>query len=216
MKKRVLAFVVLPMFFLSVFLCTDHFPAAGAESVSEEASAFTVVIQHEYSVTKPDYTPSMFSDLYIERVEPIMIYSYTEIPGSLYNKEAFRDILVLVLNEAGVRYIDAAEKSIAKLPFVVSVCPVSYFVPDLGAPHGTGDLEDLFVPDLEAPLGTGDVDLDGDITVKDARLALRISLSLESDMRPGTNYYYAADVNGDGEVRSDDARTILRTALGLD
>jgi hypothetical protein len=202
--------------FLLVLCMGQNFPAVGAESACEEASAFIVTIQHEYSLTKPNYTPSMFSELYIERVEPIMLYRYTEIPGSLYNKEAFQDILVLVLNEIGEQHIDAVEESIAELPFVVNVSRKCAFEPELSELLSTRNLGEPYVPDLEAPPGTGDIDLDGNITVKDARLALRISLALEYDMGPGTNYYYAADVNKDGVVYPDDARTILRLALGLD
>ena len=215
MKKSISFFVAFTMFFLSVFLFKGHFSATGAESATEENASFIVVIQHDYSVTKPNYVPAMFSDLYIKRVEPIMIYDDTENPGSLYNKDIFQDILVLVVNEIGMRNMDAVEELLAELPFVVSVSRDSMFEPELGKPHETGTLEDLFIPDLEAPPGNGDIDFDGNITVKDARLALRISLSLECDMCPGTNHYYAADVNGDGEVHTDDARNILRKALGL-
>ena len=53
----------------------------------------------------------------------------------------------------------------------------------------------------------GDVDLDGKITAKDARLALRYSAQLDSLDEKG---FAAADVNEDGNVNAGDARKIIR------
>ena len=59
----------------------------------------------------------------------------------------------------------------------------------------------------------GDVDLDGKITAKDARLALRVSAKLEA---LDTTRFRAADLNGDGKVTASEARTILRVSAKLD
>lgn len=58
----------------------------------------------------------------------------------------------------------------------------------------------------------GDVDGDGEISVKDARIALRAAVSLESLSYRG---YQAADVDGEIGVSVSDARLILRCAVGL-
>lgn len=65
----------------------------------------------------------------------------------------------------------------------------------------------------EISILAGDVDMNGDITAADARLALRYSSKLESLSAQQANN---ADVNGDGKVTSSDARLILRVASGID
>lgn len=59
---------------------------------------------------------------------------------------------------------------------------------------------------------TGDVDADGEITVKDARLALRAAAELDII---SALEFKAADVNDDGKITSKDARSILRYSVGL-
>ena len=55
----------------------------------------------------------------------------------------------------------------------------------------------------------GDVDGDGKVSAADARLALRMSVSLEKvDMK--------ADVDKDGKISASDARLILRKSVGLE
>lgn len=65
----------------------------------------------------------------------------------------------------------------------------------------------------EASIVIGDVNGDGEITAKDARLALRISAKLDV---PTAVQKAAADVNGDGDVTAKDARSILRVSAKLD
>ena len=59
----------------------------------------------------------------------------------------------------------------------------------------------------------GDVDLDGTVSVADARLALRAAVGLDtlSDEK-----YFVADVDGQDGISVADARLILRVAVGLD
>ncbi len=59
----------------------------------------------------------------------------------------------------------------------------------------------------------GDVNGDSKITAADARVALRISVELES---PAALYLTAAGVNGNKTISSSDARCILRAAVELD
>lgn len=59
---------------------------------------------------------------------------------------------------------------------------------------------------------TGDVNFDTKISAADARLALRVSASLEILSAAA---FSAADVNGDGIVTAKDARSILRYSAGL-
>ncbi len=58
----------------------------------------------------------------------------------------------------------------------------------------------------------GDVDLDGEITAADARLALRSSVGLEVFT---DEQMLCADFDGDGTVTAGDARLILRLSVGL-
>lgn len=59
----------------------------------------------------------------------------------------------------------------------------------------------------------GDVDGDGDVTVADARLALRAAVKLEALTGSAL---LAADADGSDGVTVADARSILRVAVGLD
>ena len=70
----------------------------------------------------------------------------------------------------------------------------------------------LAVPALAASDLLGDVDTDKNVTTKDARLALRAAIGLDTLSGKATA---AADVTGDGSVKTDDARIILRVAIGL-
>ena len=71
-------------------------------------------------------------------------------------------------------------------------------------------------PGGNQPGGTtvGDVDGDGSVTASDARLALRVSVGLET-YGSADSVYQAADVDRDGTVTAADARIILRLAVGL-
>ena len=59
----------------------------------------------------------------------------------------------------------------------------------------------------------GDVDLNGRVTAKDARIALRISAKLEK--LPETQFRLA-DLDFDGKVTAREARKILRVSAGLE
>ena len=59
----------------------------------------------------------------------------------------------------------------------------------------------------------GDLDGDSQISVSDARTALRMAVGLE---RRSGDYVLVADVNADGNVTTGDARAILRVAMELD
>ncbi len=68
------------------------------------------------------------------------------------------------------------------------------------------------VPALAASTLLGDVDGDKTVTTKDARLALRAAIGLDT---PSAEAKAAADVTGDLKVQTDDARIILRASIGL-
>lgn len=59
----------------------------------------------------------------------------------------------------------------------------------------------------------GDINGDGEVTVDDARLALRHAVKL---VKLDTNPLAAGDANRDGSITVDDARLILRVAVRLD
>ena len=60
----------------------------------------------------------------------------------------------------------------------------------------------------------GDVDGDGSLTPADARIALRMSIKLETDAT-GSVRYVTADADLDGTVTPEDARQILRASVEL-
>ena len=62
--------------------------------------------------------------------------------------------------------------------------------------------------------GDGDVDGDGEITVLDARLALRQAVGLER-FAPDSGEFISADIDRNGVAEISDARQILRQAVGL-
>lgn len=64
----------------------------------------------------------------------------------------------------------------------------------------------------ETLIRMGDVNLDGKINASDARLALRMSASLESS---ADTDLLSVDADGNGKISSADARLILRKAAGL-
>lgn len=59
----------------------------------------------------------------------------------------------------------------------------------------------------------GDTDLNGTIEPADARLALRMSVGLET---PNDLQMIAADIDGTGNITESDARMILRASVGLE
>ena len=67
--------------------------------------------------------------------------------------------------------------------------------------------------DLAVSTIPGDIDLNGEVTAADARLALRYSSKVETLTEQQLRN---ADVNNDGRVTASDARLILRVAAGLD
>ncbi len=60
----------------------------------------------------------------------------------------------------------------------------------------------------------GDLNVDGGISVEDARIALRYAVGLESE--PSRILKKVGDVDGDGKISVKDARLILRYAIRLD
>ncbi len=76
-----------------------------------------------------------------------------------------------------------------------------------------GKFSEIFTVYIVPYYQRGDIDGDGEVTVKDARYALRQSVGLmELASRPLT----AADADKDGSVTVRDARLILRGAVGLE
>ena len=70
------------------------------------------------------------------------------------------------------------------------------------------------IPALPKPqFKKGDVDLNGSISVADARLALRAAVGLD---KLSGNAFLAADADGNGSISVADARMILRVAVGLE
>ena len=76
-----------------------------------------------------------------------------------------------------------------------------------------GEKKTEAIPQLTFTLG--DVNGDGKITAKDARLALRRAVSLETYAEDSVEFC-ACDVNRDNKVNASDARKILRAAVQLE
>ena len=71
------------------------------------------------------------------------------------------------------------------------------------------------IPKTQPDFTLGDVDGDGNITVSDARLALRQAIKLEN-YAEGSAKFLSCDVDKDKKVSVSDARSILRVAIKLD
>ena len=71
----------------------------------------------------------------------------------------------------------------------------------------------LYATWTENPYMAGDANGDNEITVSDARSALRFAVALDI---PTAAQLLACDTDGDGAVTVSDARNILRAAVGLD
>ena len=75
-------------------------------------------------------------------------------------------------------------------------------------------IDSLLIKKAEPSFLRGDLDGDGKVTAKDARLALRISASLEPN---ATDFMRrAADLDGSGKVTASEARRILRASARLE
>ncbi|MBQ6118545.1 MAG: hypothetical protein IJK98_04875, partial [Clostridia bacterium] len=61
----------------------------------------------------------------------------------------------------------------------------------------------------------GDIDFNGKLESGDARIALRVSVGLES-LEKGTDAFRAADADKNGKLEAADARLILRASVGLE
>lgn len=68
---------------------------------------------------------------------------------------------------------------------------------------------------ITTPYLVGDVNLDGEITAADARLALRISAQIDGYPVVTSVKFKNTDVNGDGVITAADARIILRVSSGM-
>lgn len=75
------------------------------------------------------------------------------------------------------------------------------------------DVEDI--PDFGEKYLLGDVNLDGNVTAADARLALRIASNIDEYPAEGSVVFANTDVNGDGAITAADARIILRVCSAL-
>ena len=75
-------------------------------------------------------------------------------------------------------------------------------------------IDETTTADTSVKARLGDVNLNGEITAADARLALRISAKLEPTAT--AEMLYAAEVTGDGVIEAKDARRILRVSAKLD
>ena len=85
------------------------------------------------------------------------------------------------------------------------------FLPCLFVPVRTAGIDSA--SDYNSTRYLGDVDLDGNVTAGDARLALRQSVDLEQLSDEALFY---ADYDANGSVTSADARMILRTSVSLE
>ncbi|MBR3767008.1 MAG: dockerin type I repeat-containing protein [Clostridia bacterium] len=119
-----------------------------------------------------------------------------ELPHGSFSSEAIADFLVWLLFGSGQRHIRENAEYTQYM---------TYTVLDETKPNQNPD-------DIGSQMKIGDINSDGDINAKDARLALRIAVELETATK---EMRIIADVDGDGKVRAEDARLILRYAVGL-
>lgn len=79
----------------------------------------------------------------------------------------------------------------------------------------SGMFSEIFTIYIMPEYQRGDIDGDGEVTVKDARYALRQAVGL-IELAVNSKPYTAADADRDGNVSVRDARLILRGAVGLE
>ncbi len=79
--------------------------------------------------------------------------------------------------------------------------------------ESTANVDSFAIEKTESTIKLGDVDMDGNITAADARLALRYSVGLE-DLT--NKMKAAANVNRDSAITAADARTILRASVEIE
>ena len=79
----------------------------------------------------------------------------------------------------------------------------------------SGMFSEIFTIYIVPEYQRGDIDGDGEVTVKDARYALRQAVGL-IELAVNSKPYTAADADRDGTVSVRDARLILRGAVGLE
>ena len=84
---------------------------------------------------------------------------------------------------------------------------------DLVSENGVAEIDSFGIIKDFNELKRGDVDLNGNVTSADARLALRYAVDL--DKLTG-NSLITADVDENGVVNTSDARRILRAAVNLE
>ncbi len=152
-----------------------------------------VCLKHEYSFPETEHGPEYYNAEYVEKVEVIWDYN----PGSLQDKETFSLIELLWLTEKGKAHFDEFLKELNAREDVLAA---------------ERDYSCRAVDPLEIP-ASGDLDGDGDVTAKDARLALRASADLE---KLNDTAFLAADINKDSRITADEARIILRVSAKLE
>ncbi|MBQ6023379.1 MAG: S8 family serine peptidase [Clostridia bacterium] len=113
--KKVLA-LLLTIWLL--FLNSAYGFAQNNNDIDYSLTHIGVVIRHDYSVTRPMYKLSDFSEDLFKEIIPIALYDMTDIEGSKFNKDVFCDILMLELKNKGDSAIDKALKAVLNLNFV--------------------------------------------------------------------------------------------------
>lgn len=167
---------------------------------------FTVYYDQDVLTLSGVKTTGGFDSSYYNNVGGEIYFSY------MYNDENPYDALkmyVLTFSYTQEGVYPTLEMTNLAGTFIKSVADVK--VAD-GEDWDSDDSYDDGKTDSEQ-LSAGDVNGDGKVNAADARLALRISASIESVY---LDAYLRADMDGDGDVTASDARTILRIAAGLE
>ncbi len=150
---------------------------------------FMAVVPHGAAKPAHDYTPDDFS--------PALVRGVQYLAGFVLDEDRPEDWDVLLLQPAAGCSPAAFYRMLQASPYVM-LCAV---------PESRGV--------FRTERGDGDVDGNGEVSVTDARLALRQAVGLE-EFAPDSGAYISADVDRNADVDVTDARTILRKAVGLE
>jgi len=129
-------------------------------------------------------------------------------------QEMASDAFAALLTENAAKAEDILSGEIAEALASLDLTHIVYYRGSALLPwKALGDHAGFAVPGPEFSLG--DVDADGNISVADARLALRRAVGLEH-YAEGSAQYLACDIDSDGKVTVGDARIILRISVFLE
>ncbi len=173
----------------------------------------------QYALYAVDMENMTNADLVIKYAENVSVESFeaADTFSACYSHDTGSQVNVSFI------YTESCQRVAVKLFVITFEYTGEFSAPEVEVTHLAG----TFIKKVQEPVTVeydgknelvekntlGDVDLNGNITAADARLALRYSAKLEKLTQEQLKN---ADVNKDNQVTSADARLILRFSAGLE